>query len=75
MVTHDVDEAIYLSDRIMLMSPGPNAEIMEEIVIDIPRPRSRETIIEHPDYYTIRNRIIRFLSRDRSSAEEDKLAA
>lgn len=63
MVTHDVDEAIYLSDRIMLMSPGPDAQIMDEIVIDIPRPRSRETIIDHPDYYSIRNRIIRFLSQ------------
>jgi nitrate/nitrite transport system ATP-binding protein len=63
MVTHDVDESILLSDRIMLMSPGPDARIMEEIKVDIPRPRARTTIIEHPQYYAIRNRIIRFLSR------------
>jgi len=62
MVTHDVDEAILLSDRIMLMSPGPDAKIMEEIKVNIPRPRERATIIEHPGYYAIRNRIIRFLS-------------
>ncbi len=62
MVTHDVDEAILLSDRILLMSPGPHALIMEEIPIDIPRPRSRATIIENDQYYAIRNRIIRFLS-------------
>ncbi len=63
MVTHDVDEAILLSDRILLMSPGPEARIMEEMHVDIPRPRSRTSIIEHPAYYPLRNRIIRFLSQ------------
>lgn len=63
MVTHDVDESIYLSDRILLMSPGPHAEVQEEIIVDIPRPRSRETIIEDERYYKIRNKIIRFLSK------------
>jgi nitrate/nitrite transport system ATP-binding protein len=62
MVTHDVDEAILLSDRILLMSPGPEARIMEELDVAIPRPRARTTIIEHAAYYPIRNRIIRFLS-------------
>lgn len=62
MVTHDVDEAILLSDRILLMSPGPFAEIKMEIEVDIPRPRGRTTVIEHPNYYKIRNSIIRFLS-------------
>jgi nitrate/nitrite transport system ATP-binding protein len=69
MVTHDVDEAILLSDRILLMSPGPEAKIMEEVQVAIPRPRERTTIIEHPSYYEIRNRIIRFLSR-RNQEEE-----
>jgi nitrate/nitrite transport system ATP-binding protein len=64
MVTHDVDEAILLSDRILLMSPGPNARISEEITIDIPRPRTRETVIDHPSYYDLRNRIIRFLNQE-----------
>lgn len=67
MVTHDVDEAILLSDRILLMSAGPYAQIRDMISIDIPRPRTRATIIEHPDYYRLRNRIIQFLSEKDSS--------
>jgi nitrate/nitrite transport system ATP-binding protein len=70
MVTHDVDEAILLSDRILLMSPGPEAQITEELEISIPRPRDRTTIIEHPAYYPIRNKVIRFLSA-RGTAEKD----
>jgi nitrate/nitrite transport system ATP-binding protein len=61
MVTHDVDEAILLSDRILLMTNGPSARIGEIIDVTIPRPRSRETVIEHPHYYKIRNHIIHFL--------------
>jgi nitrate/nitrite transport system ATP-binding protein len=61
MVTHDVDEAILLSDRILLMTNGPSARIAEMIDVSIPRPRSRETIIDHPHYYKIRNHIIHFL--------------
>ena len=62
MVTHDVDEAIFLSDRILLMSAGPFAQVKETIPIEIPRPRTGGAIIEHPEYYRIRNRIIQFLS-------------
>ena len=61
MVTHDVDEAILLSDKIVLMTRGPEAEIAEVVDIDIPRPRMRTTVIEHPNYYKIRNHIIHFL--------------
>jgi nitrate/nitrite transport system ATP-binding protein len=61
MVTHDVDEAILLSDKIMLMTRGPEAEIAETVEISIPRPRARTTVIEHPHYYKIRNHIIHFL--------------
>jgi len=63
MVTHDVDEAILLSDRILLMTNGPEARIAEIVHVTIPRPRSRETVIEHPRYYKIRNHIIHFLVR------------
>jgi nitrate/nitrite transport system ATP-binding protein len=63
MVTHDVDEAILLSDRILLMTNGPEARIAEMVHVSIPRPRSRETIIEHAHYYKIRNHIIHFLVR------------
>jgi nitrate/nitrite transport system ATP-binding protein len=72
MVTHDVDEAILLSDRIMLMTNGPSARIAEIVDVTIPRPRARTTIIEHPHYYKIRNHIIHFLVRHAShgAAEE-----
>jgi nitrate/nitrite transport system ATP-binding protein len=63
MVTHDVDEAILLSDRILLMTNGPEARVAEMVQVTIPRPRSRATIIEHPHYYKIRNHIIHFLVR------------
>lgn len=61
MITHDVDEAILLSDRILLMTNGPYAKVAESVTIDIPRPRSRAEIIHHPNYYTIRNHVVEFL--------------
>jgi len=61
MITHDVDEAILLSDRIFLMTNGPKARIAEAVVVDIPRPRERGEIIHHSGYYDIRNHIIDFL--------------
>ena len=61
MITHDVDEAILLSDRILLMTNGPRARVAESVGIDIPRPRHRGSIIEDPGYYTIRNHLIDFL--------------
>ena len=73
MVTHDVDEAILLSDRILLMSPGPEAQIREELHVDIPRPRERTTVIEHPTYYALRNRIIRFLEGKGGNQESRKM--
>lgn len=62
MVTHDVEEAILLSDRVLLMSPGPGARIAEEIEIDLPRPRIRAKLIDNPRYYELRDRIVSFLS-------------
>ena len=61
MITHDVDEAILLADRVMLMSNGPRARIAESVEVSIPRPRERASIIEHPDYYKIRNYLVDFL--------------
>src|SRR5690606_25979679 len=61
MITHDVDEAILLSDRILLMSDGPQAQIAESVRISLPRPRNRADIVNHPGYYAIRNHLIRFL--------------
>lgn len=61
MVTHDVDEAILLSDRIALMTNGPEAELAEIIEVSIPRPRSRAQLIDSPEYIRIRNHILHFL--------------
>lgn len=61
MITHDVDEAILLSDRILLMSDGPSARIVESVLVDIPKPRDRASIIKHPAYYEIRNHLVEFL--------------
>ena len=61
MITHDVDEAILLSDRVLLMSNGPRARVAESVVINIPRPRERARIIENTGYYKIRNYLVNFL--------------
>ncbi len=61
MVTHDVDEALYLSDRIVCMTDGPEAGIGEIIPVHFPRPRDRKSVMEHPDYYPLRDDVIQFL--------------
>ncbi len=61
MVTHDVDEALYLSDRVVMMTNGPNATLGDILDNTLPRPRIREEIIEHPDYYRLRDHLIDFL--------------
>jgi nitrate/nitrite transport system ATP-binding protein len=61
MITHDVDEAILLADRILLMSNGPHAKIAEMVAIAMPRNRSRETLHHDPQYYRIRNYLVDFL--------------
>ncbi|MGJ7460878.1 ABC transporter ATP-binding protein [Halomonas sp. MA07-2] len=61
MITHDVDEAILLADRIFLMTNGPQARIAEAVEIDLPRPRARAEIVKHPHFYLIRNYLVDFL--------------
>lgn len=61
MITHDVDEAILLADRILLMSNGPCARIAESVEVTIPRPRNRKSIVENDQYYRIRNYLVNFL--------------
>jgi ABC-type nitrate/sulfonate/bicarbonate transport system ATPase subunit len=61
MVTHDVDEALYLSDRVVCMTDGPEAEVGDIIEVKFPRPRDRKAVMEHPDYYPLRERLIEFL--------------
>ncbi len=61
LVTHDVDEAIYMSDRIVMMTNGPRARVGEILAIPIPRIRKRDEVLEHPDYYRYRGHLISFL--------------
>ncbi|MBI1776407.1 MAG: ABC transporter ATP-binding protein [Proteobacteria bacterium] len=61
MITHDVDEAILLADRIVLMSNGPDASIAEIVENTVPRGLGRHDIHRHPSYYAMRNHIIDFL--------------
>ena len=64
MITHDIDEAILLADRILLMTNGPLARVAESVEITIPRrPRIRTDIVEHPNYYAIRNHLVQFLGK------------
>lgn len=61
MITHDVDEAIFLADRVLMMTSGPRARIGDILSIDFERPRTRKTVLEHKDYYTCRKHLIDFL--------------
>jgi len=63
MITHDVDEAILLADRIVLMTNGPDARIAEVLVNTLPKDRLRETLHQQPEYYPIRNHLLDFLVR------------
>ncbi len=63
MITHDVDEAIFLADRILLMTNGPYAHVAESVEIPIPRPRVRAEIVDDPFYYEVRNHLVHFLAR------------
>lgn len=65
MVTHDVDEAIFLADRVVMMSNGPEAAVGEILEISFPRPRNRKALLEDELYYKVREEIIGFLN-DRS---------
>lgn len=70
-VTHDVDEAILLADRVVMMTNGPNARIGRIMEIDLPRPRSRKALLEHPRYYGYRKELLAFLE----SCEQQKIHA
>ena len=61
MVTHDVDEALFLADRIVMMTNGPEAEVGDVLEVKFARPRNRQDVLEHPDYYALREHLITFL--------------
>ena len=61
MVTHDVDEALYLADRLILMTDGPAATVGEIFSVRFPRPRRRIDVLEHPQYYACHQHVLDFL--------------
>lgn len=63
LVTHDVDEAILLADRVVMMTNGPNAKVGKILEINLPRPRTRKMLLEHPDYYELREQLLTFLEQ------------
>ncbi|SPJ24095.1 ABC transporter ATP-binding protein [Palleronia abyssalis] len=80
-VTHDVDEAILLADRVVMMTNGPQATIGKIVDVDLPRPRSRKALLEHPDYYLYREQVLNFLeeyehgARPKSQPAKSAIAA
>lgn len=75
MVTHDIDEALYLCDRIILMTDGPEATVGLDIRVSIPRPRHRQQATAHPEYQRLRDRIIAFLESHSKQFQTDEKEA
>jgi nitrate ABC transporter ATP-binding subunit len=77
MVTHDIDEALYLADRLILMTDGPEAGVGEFLDVPFGRPRNRAAVLAHPDYYACRRRVLDFLDhhahQSRTTAIDDIL--
>ncbi len=72
LVTHDVDEAIFLSDRVVMMTDGPEAEVGDIMEVAFPRPRSRKDIMESPLYDRLRAHLIEFLEVHASKNGREK---
>lgn len=70
-VTHDVDEAILLADRVVMMTNGPNATIGKVLDVDLPRPRERQALLEHPKFYDYREQVLQFLEDYENGAHAD----
>ena len=71
MVTHDIDEAILLSDRIVIMSNGPEATISSEVLVPIYRPRDRRAIVHMPEYVELKAGLLYLLANTGAKAAAD----
>jgi nitrate ABC transporter ATP-binding subunit len=71
MVTHDVDEAVFLADRVVMMTNGPEARVGRVLDIDLPRPRDREAVLDNPHFYDLRGQIIDFLETNHLELKGD----
>ena len=72
MVTHDVDEALFLSDRVVMMTNGPKARVGDILTVPFHRPRHRKDVIDHPKYYDNRGYLINFLEGKPTKATQPK---
>jgi len=72
-VTHDVDEAILLADRVVMMTNGPMARIGKIMTVDLPRPRTRKALLEHPDYWRYRQELLDFLEEYEGGARPEEV--
>ncbi len=61
-VTHDIDEALLLADRVVMMTNGPMARVGKILTVNLPRPRSRRALLDHPEYYSLREELLTFLA-------------
>jgi nitrate/nitrite transport system ATP-binding protein len=72
MITHDVDEAVLLSDKIIMMSNGPAADIGQVLEIDLPRPRNRVRLANNPTYNHYRQEVLSFLYERQANPLSEK---
>lgn len=75
VITHDVDEAVYMSNRICMMTNGPAATVGQVLELPFERPRNRRELLEHPDYYEFRGSLIAFLEKQESRKASRKSGA
>ena len=75
MITHDIDEALFLSDEVVMMTSGPFARVGRIVPVDLPRPRERRAVLAHPDYYRLRHELLDFLEGPASHSPGAKAAA
>jgi nitrate/nitrite transport system ATP-binding protein len=75
MVTHDVDEAVFLSDRVVMMTSGPEAHVGEILEVPFERPRSRHELMDSPEFYELRERLVGFLESQGHNAPPPRVSA
>ena len=73
MVTHDIDEALYLADRVILMTDGPEATVGDTFAVPFPRPRRRASVLAHADYHRCRRHVIDFLEHHANQSRPSAL--
>jgi len=73
MITHSIEEALLLSDRIVMMTRGPAARVDEILEVPFPRPRDRETIDQHPEYHALKLEMERHLFRETQAVEASRI--